>query len=95
MKVRLLRRARIWHSAGETVKVSPAEGEFLLSVGSAAPVKEKKAKAPEKGSGAETSAGKEAEMPSEKGAGDGPPSPADAVEDGGTDCHTSVRAGSQ
>lgn len=48
MKVRLLRRARIWHNAGETVKVSPAEGAFLLSVGSAAPAKEKKAKAPEK-----------------------------------------------
>lgn len=70
MKVRLLRRARIWHNAGETVKVSSAEGAFLLSVGSAAPVKEKKAKAPEKEEAA-------------------------AEEDGGTDCHTSVRAGSQ
>ncbi len=35
MKVRLLRRARIWHNAGETVEVSSAEAGFLLSTGSA------------------------------------------------------------
>ena len=35
MKVKLLRDARINHKAGEIVEVSPAEGDFLLSVGSA------------------------------------------------------------
>lgn len=35
MRVRLLRDARIRHSAGETVEVSPAEAAFLTSVGSA------------------------------------------------------------
>lgn len=35
MKVRLLRDARIRHSAGETVSVSPAEAGFLISTGSA------------------------------------------------------------
>lgn len=35
MKVRLTRDARIWHKAGETVEVSPAEAGFLLSTGSA------------------------------------------------------------
>ena len=35
MRVRLLRDARIRHIAGETVEVSPAEAEFLTSVGSA------------------------------------------------------------
>jgi len=35
MKVRLLRDARIKHSAGEIVEVSPAECQFLTSVGSA------------------------------------------------------------
>ena len=35
MKIRLLRDSRINHAAGETVDVSPATAEFLLSVGSA------------------------------------------------------------
>ena len=35
MKVKLLRDSRINHLAGEIVDVSPAQGEFLLSVGSA------------------------------------------------------------
>lgn len=35
MKVRLLRDARINHKAGEIVEVSPAEYNFLVSVGSA------------------------------------------------------------
>lgn len=45
MKVKLVRDARIQHKAGETVEVSPAVAEFLLSIGSAvkaAPVKRKK-----------------------------------------------------
>lgn len=37
MKVTLIREARIRHKAGETVEVSPAEGRFLLSTGSAVP----------------------------------------------------------
>lgn len=40
MKVKLLRDSRINHSAGEIVEVSSAQGAFLLSVGSAAPVVE-------------------------------------------------------
>lgn len=32
MRVRLTKRQRIWHEAGETVEVSPAEANFLLSV---------------------------------------------------------------
>lgn len=39
MKVRLVRDTRIQHKAGETVTVSSAVGEFLMSVGSAVPVK--------------------------------------------------------
>ena len=38
MKVRLLRDARIKHNAGEIVEVSPAEYNFLVSVGSAVEV---------------------------------------------------------
>ena len=38
MKVRLLRDARIRHKAGEIVEVSPAELQFLVSVGSAVEV---------------------------------------------------------
>ena len=38
MKVRLLRDARINHKAGEIVEVSPAEFQFLTSVGSAVEV---------------------------------------------------------
>ena len=45
MKIRLLRDARIRHKAGETVEASPAEAEFLISLGSAekAPEKPKRA----------------------------------------------------
>ena len=42
MKVKLLRRARIWAKAGDTVDVSPDEAEFLISVGSAEKVQTKK-----------------------------------------------------
>lgn len=35
MKVELLRDARILHKAGETVEVSPAEFQFLTSLGGA------------------------------------------------------------
>ena len=38
MVVRLLRSARINHEAGDIVEVSPAQGAFLMSVGSACPV---------------------------------------------------------
>ena len=41
MKVKLLRDARIAHKAGETVEVTPAEGAFLVSVGSAEELKER------------------------------------------------------
>ena len=40
MKLRLIRAARIRHEAGEIVEVSPAEAGFLLSTGSAVPVRE-------------------------------------------------------
>ena len=45
MKVKLLRDARISHSVGEIVEVSPAERDFLISVGSAVDVAEKIEKA--------------------------------------------------
>ena len=38
MRVKLLRDARIRHYAGEIVEVSPAECQFLTSVGSAVAV---------------------------------------------------------
>lgn len=44
MKVRLLRDASIKHKAGEIVEVSPAEANFLLSVGSAVKAPETKKK---------------------------------------------------
>lgn len=44
MKVKLLRDSRINHQAGETVEVSSAQAEFLISVGSAAPIAEKATK---------------------------------------------------
>lgn len=47
MKVKLLRDSRINHAAGEVVEVSPATADFLISVGSAAPVVEKATKAVE------------------------------------------------
>lgn len=37
MKARLIRDARIKHHAGEIVEVSPAEFNFLVSIGSAEP----------------------------------------------------------
>ena len=40
MKLKLIRAARIRHDAGEIVEVSPAEAGFLLSTGSAVPVKD-------------------------------------------------------
>lgn len=40
MRVKLLREASIKHSVGEVVEVSPAEFNFLVSVGSAEAVKE-------------------------------------------------------
>jgi hypothetical protein len=43
MKVTLTKKARIWHEAGETVEVSPAEGRFLLSVKAAVVAEETKA----------------------------------------------------
>ena len=42
MKVRLLRDARITMKEGDIVDVSPSVGAFLLSVGSAEQVEEKK-----------------------------------------------------
>lgn len=39
MKVKLVKRAKIWHNAGDTVNVSPAEAAFLLSVHAAEEVK--------------------------------------------------------
>lgn len=44
MKVKLKKRARIWHEAGETVKVSPAEAAFLFSCFAAEKVEETKRK---------------------------------------------------
>lgn len=43
MKIKLLRDSRINHAAGEIVEVSPAEADFLLSVGSAAKIESKSA----------------------------------------------------
>ena len=40
MKIKLLRDARIRHSAGEIVEVSPAEAGFLISTASAEPIAE-------------------------------------------------------
>lgn len=42
MKVRLLRDARIRHTKGEIVEVSPQDFLFLVSVGSAEPLDEVK-----------------------------------------------------
>lgn len=44
MKAELLKDARIKHHAGEIVEVSPAEFNFLLSIGAARPAPEKKKK---------------------------------------------------
>jgi len=48
MKVHLLRDARIRHKAGETVEVSLAEFNYLVSIGSARPVKEAVEEKPKK-----------------------------------------------
>lgn len=42
MRAELLKDARIKHHAGEVVEVSPAEFNFLQSVGAARPAPEKK-----------------------------------------------------
>ena len=47
MKVRLLRDARIKHSIGEIIEVSPEEFLFLVSVGSAEPLDEVVIETPE------------------------------------------------
>lgn len=47
MKVRLLRDARIKHSKGEIIEVSPEEYVFLVSVGSAEPLDEVVIETPE------------------------------------------------
>ena len=41
MRVKLIRDSRINHSAGEILEVSPAQGAFLLSVGSAVSLEQK------------------------------------------------------
>jgi len=50
MKLILLRDARIWHKAGETVEVGQQEAGFLLSVGSAVQAPKEQPKPPKKGS---------------------------------------------
>lgn len=40
MKIKLLKRAKVWHEAGEIVEVSPAEADFLLAVKAAEEVAE-------------------------------------------------------
>ena len=42
MKVKLTKRARVWHEAGEIVEVSPAMAELLMRALAAEPVPEKK-----------------------------------------------------
>lgn len=42
MKVKLARRARVWHEAGEIVEVSPAMAELLIRANAAEPAPEKK-----------------------------------------------------
>lgn len=49
MLVKLLKRARIWHNAGEIVQVSPDEANFLISVSAAAPARAEKVQKPKKG----------------------------------------------
>lgn len=44
MRLRLTRAARINHAAGEIVEVSPDQARFLISLGSAEIVAEKKPK---------------------------------------------------
>lgn len=44
MKVRLIRDAKVTVKAGEIVEVSPAEANFLMSVGSAVKAPETKRK---------------------------------------------------
>lgn len=44
MKVELLTDTRIKHKAGDIVEVSPDSCQFLVSIGAAKPVEEKKAK---------------------------------------------------
>lgn len=48
MNLLLMKAARIHHDAGEIVEVSPAEGNFLLSVSAAVPVADQKAEQEQK-----------------------------------------------
>lgn len=48
MKVKLVKRARVWHEAGETVEVSPAMAELLMRAYAAEPAPEKKPAAKKK-----------------------------------------------
>lgn len=48
MKARLNKDARIFHKAGEIVEVSPAQFEFLRSIGVAEKVEEKPKKTAKK-----------------------------------------------
>lgn len=40
MKIKLLRDSRVTHKAGEVIDASPAQCEFLISVGSAVRISE-------------------------------------------------------
>lgn len=42
MQIRLKKRARVWRDAGEIIEVSPVEGAYLLQVGIAEAVSQKK-----------------------------------------------------
>ena len=48
MRLLLLKAARINHNAGDIVEVSPAQAEFLLSVGAAEIIKAEVREMPEK-----------------------------------------------
>lgn len=38
MLLKLSRRSKIWHDAGDTVNVSPADADFLIACGTAVPL---------------------------------------------------------
>ena len=44
MKVKLLKRMKIWHKAGDIVEVSPEDADFLISVEAAEKVVKKETK---------------------------------------------------
>lgn len=52
MKLLLTKAARINHNAGDIVEVSPAQANFLLSVGAAEIIRTEQREAPEKKSAA-------------------------------------------